>query len=130
MRKEERDPINAFEMRCYRRILRVSLMDHITNETILQRIGEGRSLLSFINKSNLRYFGHMIRADRLECFLFDGYVDGKRGRGRPRRVWKNDGEEIMETSGKSARTAALEREGWRSLVFNRIRQPSPPEDTT
>ena len=90
----------------------------------------GRSLLSIINKSKLRYFGDMIRADRLQCFLFDGYVDGKRGRGRPRRVWKNDVEEIVEINGKCARTAALEREGWRSLVFNRIRQPSPPEDAT
>ena len=70
----------------------------------------------------------MIWADRLECFQFDGYVDEKRGRGRPRRVWKNDVEEIVETSGKCARTAALEGEGWRSLVFNRIRQPSSPED--
>ena len=88
--KELLNKISSFEMWMYRKMLKISYTDHVTNEEVLRRVGEKPSLTKNIVKRKLQYFGHIIRQDSLQKFLIEGKVDRKRGRGRPRRTWLSD----------------------------------------
>ena len=77
-------------MHIYRRMLRISWTEHRTNESMLNEIGIDRELVATIKKRKLQYFGHMITAQNLCTHIFEGHLDGARGRGRPRRRWEDD----------------------------------------
>ena len=76
--------IEALEMWFYRRMLKVSWVDHVSNELVLQRVGAGREMLTCIRKRQLRFLGHVMREEQLESLCLMGKVEGRRGRGRPR----------------------------------------------
>ena len=79
----------AFEMRCYRRLLNISYKDHVTNEEVRRKIqtaiGENDELLTLVKKRKLRWFGHVSRSSGLAKTILQGTVKGKRKRGRKRR---------------------------------------------
>ena len=78
----------AFEMKCYRKILRNSWTEKISNETVLSRLGiKAPTLLQKIKKQKLVYFGHIKRHKSLEKHILEAKIVGRRGRGRPARRW-------------------------------------------
>jgi len=73
-------------------------------------------VVATVKKWKLQYFGHMIRAQNLCTLIFEGHLDGARGRGRPRRRW---GDDIKDWTGKTLAecvTTARNRKNWRELV--------------
>ena len=76
--KEVEKRINAFEMWLFRKMLRISYQDHITNEEVLRRVHEKRTLLQTIKKHKGTFFGHVIRNDGLQRHLLEGRVEGAR----------------------------------------------------
>ena len=81
----------AFEMRCYRRLLNISYKDHVTNEEVRRKIqaaiGEYDKLLTLVKKRKLRWFGHVSRSSGLAKTILQGTVKGKRKRGRQKKRW-------------------------------------------
>ena len=89
--KNDRKRIDAFEMWCYRRLLRVSWKDKRTNIWVLEKICDKIVLLKNIRERKLRYCGHVIRKNTsLEKQLIQGSVEGRRFRGRPITLWTDD----------------------------------------
>ena len=84
----------AFEMRCYRRLLNISYKDHDTNEEVRRKIqaaiGEYDELLTLVNKRKLRWFGHVSRSSGLAKTIIQGTVKGKRKRGRQKERWEDN----------------------------------------
>ena len=81
--------IEAFEMWCYRRILKISWKDHVTNEEVLRRVGEERKLNQKIYRRKLKFAGHVIRGSSGEMTknIIEGFIEGKKSRGRQRNMW-------------------------------------------
>jgi len=120
LRMEDKRRISAFEMTTYRRMLRVSWREFRTNESILEELRPEQRLLEVVRGRKLNYFGHMIRADKLPAFICQGYVDGKRARGRPRRRWMDDVEEWTGMTMADCVRSARNREQWRKLASSTL----------
>ena len=116
--KQAEQRINAFEMRCYRRILRVPWTEKRTNQSIRDQLGikDETWLLNTIAKHKMRYFGHVKRHECLEKEIYEGIIEGKRGRGRPRRRWSQDITERLNTSITEAGRQAQDRIAFRRAV--------------
>jgi hypothetical protein len=80
--KAEQEIIEAFEMWCYRRILKISWMDMVTNEEVLERMAEKRTLWNVVKKRRNEWIGHVIRHGGLLRLTIEGCVEGKNCRGR------------------------------------------------
>ena len=81
--------ITSFEMICYRKILRISWMEKVTNKEVLSRLVIKTTLLLQKAKTlKLKYFGHIKRHETLERHILEARIDGRRGRGRPTRRWE------------------------------------------
>ena len=84
----------AFEMRCYRRLLNISYKDHVTNEEVHTQvqaaIGEYDELLTLVKKQKLRWFGHVSRSSGLAKTILQGTVKGKGKRGRQKKRWEDN----------------------------------------
>ena len=107
--------ITAFEMKCYRRILKISWTQKRTNESILEEMKvQPNWLLQTIKTRKLRYFGHIKRHNGLERDIMEARAPGKRGRGRPRRRW---GQDISDWMGMSITEAG--RLAHQRTVFQR-----------
>ena len=76
--------IDATEMWCFRRMLKISYLDRVTNEEVLRRAGEKRRLCNNILKSQATFFGHVMRRGKIEHLVTSGKIHGKRSRGRQR----------------------------------------------
>ena len=76
--------IEAFEMWCYRRMLKIRWVDRITNEEVLNRIGEKRNLWHNLTRRRDRLVGHVLRHQGLTNLVLEGCAEGKNHRGRPR----------------------------------------------
>ena len=88
IKKAERQRIDAVELRCWRRLLRVPWTARRSNQSILKEIGPEYSLEGLILKLKLQYFGHLMRrTDSLEKTLMLGKIEGRRKRGRQRMRW-------------------------------------------
>ena len=91
----------AFEMRCYRRLLNISYKDHVTNEEVRRKIqaaiGEYDELLILVKKRKLRWFGPVSRSSGLAKTILQGTVKGKRKRGRQRKRWEDNIKERNDT---------------------------------
>ena len=89
LNKADRNRIAAFEMRCWRRMLRISWTKRRTNANILEEIGVSKRLLHTINIQMLSYFGHIARrkGNNLEKVIMQGMIEGKRKKGRPWSRW-------------------------------------------
>jgi hypothetical protein len=109
--------LDAFEMWCYRRLLRISWMERCTNERVLERIGSDLVLRKAMTKRKLLLFGHLMRrSGSLEKVLIQGKVEGKRRRGRPATPWFQT---IRDTTGvglAAAAQLAANRQGWRGII--------------
>ena len=118
--------LEALEMWIFRRLARVSYKDRVTNEEVLRRLGVQRGLISQIRAHKLKYFGHTARHDSLQKTVLTGRIDGRRGRGRPRRQWYDD---IREWTGKQLHSnikLAQERVTWRSMASRPQNGPQQP----
>ncbi|CAG9832062.1 unnamed protein product [Diabrotica balteata] len=81
--------VEAFEMWAYRRILRISWTEHVTNEEVLRRIGKEREVGISIKKRKLEYLGHVMRHNKYRVLqlIVQGKIDSRRGSGRRRHSW-------------------------------------------
>jgi len=79
--------IEAAELWFYRRMLRIPWTAHETNQSVLQRVGQGKQLLKIIRKRQISFLGHAIRKDEMEHLCLSGKIPGKKARGRQRRMW-------------------------------------------
>jgi len=77
LNKELCENVEAFEMQCYRRATGISYVEHVTNEEVLQRVGQDRSLLGQVKSRKLKYFSHTTRHESLEKDIMLGIMPGK-----------------------------------------------------
>ena len=115
--KAERQRIDAFELWCWRRLLRVPWTARSSNQSILKEISPGCSLEGMMLKLKLQYFGHLMRrADSLEKTLRLGGIVGRRRRGRQRMRWQDGITDSMEVSLSEPREMVMDREAWRAVI--------------
>jgi len=121
--------IEAFELRCFRKVLNVSHKEHQTNVSIRAEmeaaIGKHEHLLSTIRRRKMRWFGHINRSHSLADTILQVAVDGVRDRGRPRTSWLGN---IVKWTGKTVReihAASHNRKEWRDIIFTSS-QAAPP----
>ena len=122
--------IQAFEMRCYRRILGISYKDRVTNAEVEEKIriaaGPFEKLLRTVKKRKLKWFGHVTRSNGLAKTILQGTVPGKRGRGRPRRQWGDNIREWTGLDGAELQRQANDRDKWRKLAHVASAVPQRP----
>ena len=125
--------IQAFEMKCFRKLLRISYREHRTNVSVLNEIedlvGAQEPLLGTIKRRKLAWFGHVTRHDGLCKTVLQGTVEGARGKGRPRKSWTDNIKKWTAMKCHDLLVAAQDRPRWRRIVDSSAslspqRQPS------
>ena len=110
----------AMEMRCYRKILRISYEDHVTNEEvqakIQQAIGPHEDLLTIVKRRKLQWYGHVSRSPGLAKTILQRTVEGGRRQGRQRKKWEDNIREWTGLEFAKSQRAVENREKWRKLI--------------
>ena len=119
--KEVEDRVRPSQHWCYRRMLKISYVDHINNEEVRRRMKCEENWVDEVGKRKLRFAGHVPRGSggSLMQIMIEGYIDGTKSRGRPRKKW---GDDVKEMSGSrtmgEVKRKTENKECWGELVHN------------
>ena len=122
--------ILALEMRCYRKILNISYVDHVTNQTVrnmvFQAIGPHDNLLAIVKQRKLKWYGHISRSSDLARTILQGTVRGSRKRGRQKKRWEDNIREWTGLDFATSQRAVEDRTRWREMVRTSSEVPLRP----
>ena len=130
-KKAECQRINAFELWCWERLLRVPWTARRSNQSILKEISPGCSLEGLMLKLKLQYFGHLMwRVDSLEKTLMLGGIGGRRRRGRQRMRWLDGTTDSMDVNLSELRELVMDREDLRAAIHGVTKSQTQLSDWT
>ena len=118
------------EMRCYRKILRISYKDHVTNEEVRAKIqktiGPSEDLLTIVKRSKLQWYGHVPRSSGLAKTILQGTVTGRGRQGIQKKRWEDNIREWTGLEFGKSQRAVENKEKWRKLVAKSSVVPQRP----